>query len=222
MRDVRHSLFLRGLDGDGRTSSDQRARMLDAMTRAVAEKGYAAATVSDVVAGARVSRRTFYEQFDDKEDCFLAAYDLGATLLLGDVAEAVRAAHAVGWKERTRLGLEAYLGIMADEPDLARTLMIDVLGAGPRAVELRRSVLARFVEAYRVLRDGAVAEDPRLQRVPDLWLRALVGAIDSLVAEHVLTHGAQTLRELSPALTDLAVTVLSSGPGAQIEPGSVR
>src|SRR3954454_2857364 len=68
--------------------ASQRGRMLDAMAQAVAEKGYAATTVADVIAGAGVSRKTFYEQFRDKEDCFLAAYDTGVELLLGALREA--------------------------------------------------------------------------------------------------------------------------------------
>ena len=218
------SLYFRGVPPRAATTRDkdavvvdQRARMLDAITTAVATKGYATATVADVVGAAGVSRRTFYEQFDDKEACFLAAYDEGASVLLADVAAAVRAADVDTWEDRVGVGLEAYCSVMADEPDLARTLMVDVLGAGPRAVELRRQVLSRFVGVYRALRDGARAEEPSLPHVPDVWLRALVGAIDSLVAEHILTDGAQSLRLLAPTLTELAVAVLAAGPRAQVE-----
>ena len=63
-------------------AASQRARMIDAMAAVVAEKGYAATTVADVVERAGVSRRTFYEQFADKEACFLAAYEVGLAVVL--------------------------------------------------------------------------------------------------------------------------------------------
>src|SRR3954454_17806727 len=70
----------------------QRGRMLEAMALAVAEKGYGATAVADVIAGAGVSRKTFYEHFTNKEACFLAAYDAGVTLLLAAINDAVAAA----------------------------------------------------------------------------------------------------------------------------------
>ena len=89
------SLFFRVLEPDEgwlgqkeATGASQRARMLDAISRAVAEKGYARVTVGDVVSMAGVSRRTFYEQFTDKEDCFLAAYATGTDALIREMGEA--------------------------------------------------------------------------------------------------------------------------------------
>src|SRR3954462_5974198 len=97
----------------------QRGRMLDAMAAAVAEKGYAATTVADVIKRAGVSRKTFYEQFRDKEDCFLAAYDMGVDLLLGALREA--GGEEEDLVERARRRTRAYLETLAAEPDFART-----------------------------------------------------------------------------------------------------
>src|SRR6202162_6682475 len=80
----------------------QRAKLLDAMVRVVAEKGYVAATVADAVRMARVSRGTFYELFESKEACLAAAYRLGADVLEDRVQEAVR--DAEDWLEELRLG----------------------------------------------------------------------------------------------------------------------
>src|SRR5689334_4382607 len=96
----------------------QRGRMLDAMAQAVAEKGYPATTVADVIARAGVSRKTFYEQFRDKEDCFLAAYDTGVDLLLGTLREA--GADAPDLLTRARARTRAYLETLAEEPGFAR------------------------------------------------------------------------------------------------------
>src|SRR5215218_1105093 len=103
--------------------SSQRQRMLEAMAASVADKGYAGTTVSDVVAGAGVSRKTFYEHFRDKEDCFLAAFDVGVERLLGAIVEAE--ADEDGWIPRMRARVRAYLVTLADNPAFARTFLIE-------------------------------------------------------------------------------------------------
>src|SRR5918997_1938414 len=90
------------------TARGQRARLLRAMAGVVADKGYAAATVADVVRTAGVSRTTFYEQFRSKEDCFLEAYRAGVDALIDDVRAAVRATGG-DWRAQLRAGMRAYL-----------------------------------------------------------------------------------------------------------------
>ena len=117
-----------GLDRELVVAS-QRTRLLEAVGRAVADKGYAGATIDDIVRGAGVSKKTFYEHFRDKEDCFLAAYEAAA----GELFERVRAAqHEPGdWLERARAGIRAYLRWLAGDPALARVFLIEVAAAGP-------------------------------------------------------------------------------------------
>src|SRR5919112_619662 len=115
--------------------ASQRARLIDAMAAVVAEKGYAATTVADVVERAGVSRRTFYEQFADKEACFLAAYDVGLAAVLERIGSAVEAHPAAGWGVRARSGVEAFLALLAAEPAFARALQIEFLTAGPAALD---------------------------------------------------------------------------------------
>jgi AcrR family transcriptional regulator len=159
--------------------------MLNAVVEAVAEKGFADMTVADVVARAAVSRRTFYEQFEDKLDCFLAAYESHAEELARDVEHAVAAAPPHG---RLRAGLQAYLEHLANRPTFARVLTIDILGAGPRALEVRERARRRFAEQYR-----AVSDDEDV-------LRALVGGIAELVQVRLLEGRAESLPELVPTL----------------------
>src|SRR4051794_16518756 len=115
-------LYFRGLpegwEGDrGLVTQTQRERMLDAMARAVAAKGYAKVTVSDVVALAGVSRRTFYEHFADKEECFLESYTTGARAVAADLAATVRASGKTDWHDRGRIGMNAYTRNLAGKPD---------------------------------------------------------------------------------------------------------
>jgi AcrR family transcriptional regulator len=217
------SLFFRALEPDDgwigqkeATSASQRARMLDAVTRAVADKGYARVTVGDVVSDAGVSRRTFYEQFKDREDCFLAAYATGTEALIEDMVEA---SLAVGpdahWREVLKVAIDAYVGMLAADPEFARTFLVDVLGAGPAAVELRRQVYEQFVQQYVVLARRAAREQPEIGEVPEIYLRALVGGIAELVQQHVLTKDARTLPELAPVLVQL-VTAVIQGAAAPV------
>jgi AcrR family transcriptional regulator len=178
----------------------QRERMLDAVVAAVAEKGFAEMTVADVVGRAGVSRRTFYEQFEDKLDCLLAAYEARADALAHEVEEAVAAAAP---EERLRVGLETYLHRLAAEPMFARVLTIDILGAGPRALEVRERARRRFAEHYRALSND---EDV---------LRALVGGIAELVQARLLSGRAETLPELLPTLERFVAAIAGDGEKAR-------
>jgi AcrR family transcriptional regulator len=183
----------------------QRARMLHAITRAVAEKGYAKVTVADVVGLAGVSRRTFYEQFDDVEDCFVAAYEEATRTLLGEVEASIRAARADRWRDRFEVAIAAYLRGLASDRDVARACLVDVLGAGPRAVETRRYVYGQFVAQMRALRHGR--RDGKGE-IPDVQFHAAVGAVGELVEQHIFEQGAQSLPELTPTLVRIGWALL--------------
>jgi AcrR family transcriptional regulator len=210
----RDSLFLAPLAGlEVDVAAWQRARMLDGMARAVAARGYARVTVADVVRLAGVSRRTFYEQFADKEDCFLAAYRTGTALFGGDILAAIgQLPPEAGWRERLEAGMGRYTAVLAADPGFARAFVIDVLGAGPRAVALRRQGQERFVDLFRRLSDRAVREEAALGPVPDLFLYALVGGISELVQRQILDEGAESLIELTPGLIRLAAAVITGAP----------
>src|SRR5215212_8952564 len=135
-----------GLDRDV-VEASQRTRLLEAVGRAVAERGYAAATIDDVVRRAGVSKKTLYDHFADKEDCFLAAYETASEELF----ERVREAHAGhdDWVERTRAGILAYLRWLAADPALARVYLVEVAAAGPQALERRERVRDRYADLMR-------------------------------------------------------------------------
>ena len=212
------SLFFRSLEpaegwdgGRVAVSASQRARMLEAVVHAVAERGYAHVTVSDVVGAAGVSRRTFYEHFEDKQECFLAAYRTGVAVVIEQVLAATASASEDDWRERLRVGLTAYTRVLAAEPTFARTLLIDVLGAGREAVELRQQLYEQFVVLFHALSERAARLDPEIEPAPDVFLRALVGGIGELVQQHILAQGAEGLAELTPTLVQVAETVIEFG-----------
>ena len=125
----------RGAHGLSRefVAQDQRARMVDAMADVMAEYGYADATVAHVLERARVSRRTFYEHFTDKLDCFMATYEA----VVGQVEARVVEAYVPGdpWPAQVRSTLGALLEFLAADPAFARVLVVEPLTAGGLALE---------------------------------------------------------------------------------------
>jgi AcrR family transcriptional regulator len=196
--------------------ASQRGRLIEAMAEAVAKSGYADTTVADVVARAGVSRKTFYEHFADREDCFLAAYDAAVEVLLGESAGQAAAAHEGGWVERVREGVRAFLGVMASEPAFARTFLVEVLAAGPRALERRASVHARFEQ---LLCSGAAlarADHPELPEVPEAVFAALVGGINEVISDRVRAGRTAHLLELEDTIVYFLLSVLA-GPRVAAE-----
>jgi AcrR family transcriptional regulator len=212
------SLFFRSLEpaegwdgGRAAVSASQRARMLEAVVRAVADQGYAPVTVADVVGLAGVSRRTFYEHFEDKQSCFLAAYETGVEHLISRILLRTGEVPDADWRAKLRVGLEAYTRELAAQPEFARTLLVDVLGAGREAVELRQRLYELFITRFHDLSEQAAAQDPAIVPAPDVFLRALVGGIGELVQQHILREGAETLPRLTPDLVRMAEIVIEFG-----------
>jgi AcrR family transcriptional regulator len=170
----------------------QRARILDGIVRAVAEKGYAAATVADAIKIAGVSRSTFYEYFSDKEDCFLAAYEQGAVQHFQRVVDAGAGASDDPF-ERFRASIRAYLEGLAEDPEYAHTFLVEILAAGPRAREYRRRAHRRYEDLIRAWHAQMQRQRPELRPLPDEVFEAAVTAGNELVAEPLREGGAGRL-----------------------------
>ncbi len=130
--------------GRGGVAEIQRARMIAALVEVAGERGVGGVTVAHVVARSGVSRRTFYELFEDREDCFLAAFDQVVERGARRVVPAFRAAGS--WRERVRAGLAALLEYLDDEPGMGALCIVDALGAGPVALERRTQVVGELID----------------------------------------------------------------------------
>jgi AcrR family transcriptional regulator len=169
----------------------QRERLLDAMIRVVAEKGYAATTIADVTKAAGVSRTTFYELFEDKEACFLDAYDSMVDRLVRRVTAAYEG-QDTPWPERARVGLAALLEALAAEPELARLAFVDVGSAGPAAQRRYRAAVQRFSPLFDEGRDFA----PGGRALPPNTSRMAIGGVTGLIAEELVAGRAKQLPDL--------------------------
>ena len=187
----------------------QRARLLEAITQAVAEKGYADATVAAVVRAARVSRGTFYAQFASKEECFLEAYRHGVEVLEQRIDASVRAEG--GWREQLRAGLRAYLECLTAEPAFARTWLLEIHAAGPAAQAARDATLRRFAERYRATFEASGAAP--LPGGDALFV--LAAGVDQLVCARLRANALDDLDALTETLLTCAVAQLAgTGGGA--------
>jgi AcrR family transcriptional regulator len=178
----------------------QRERLVAGFATAVAEQGYHATTIAHITKAASVSRRVFYENFEDKEQCFLAAYDIVIAHLHELMDEAGR--DVEDWPHRAVAELSALLRFLASEPDLARLILVEALRAGPVVAERYREGLLSFVprlEQGRRLR----ASDRAL---PDSREASLLGGLASLLSSQVTSGRTEQMTDLLPDLTEFLLT----------------
>ena len=190
-----------GNNGLGRdqVADIQRARILAAMFDVVAEHGVANVTVAHIVARSGVSRRTFYELFADREDCFLAALDEAIARIAPVVAPAFEGGRS--WRAGVRAAVIALLEWLEGDPATGRLLIVESLGAGPKALERRRRVVAQvvpFIERGR--EEGRRDEGP-----PSLIAEGIVGGVLSVLHSQLSDPEGGSLLELAGPLTNMIV-----------------
>ena len=200
----------------GEVAAAQRRRMLAAMVTAVAEKGYVAVAVADVVKRARVSRATFYEQFADRADCFVAAFHACTDQLVGTLREGSH--RGLPARERLHRLLEAYLDGLAAFPEGARVCLVEVYAAGPEAVQHRRRVQGDFAGLLRELHGALADAGEPVRPLGDFDFEALVGAISSLATNRVAAGEAGELPGLLPSIEGFVLAHFGLDPGGGTGP----
>jgi AcrR family transcriptional regulator len=188
---------------------NQRARIFESLAIVSATKGYADVTVKDIIDHAGVSRRTFYDLFADKEQCFLAAYDEIVERLFAAVDRAYSAERRP-WPERIAAALHALVENYASEPELARLAMVDVLAAGPTALDRRDAMLRRFAVFFE---EGQVGL-PAATALDGLLSQAVVGGLYEALYAYIVNGQAERLPELMPDLIYCALVPYLGHPRA--------
>jgi AcrR family transcriptional regulator len=180
---------------------NQRERLIAGLAEAVAEKGYGGTTIADITRHAAVSRRTFYEHFDGKDECFVAAFDTVTEQLRVRVDEAFKAEDE--WPEAAKAGIDAMLSFLAAEPNLARLAMVEAMVAGPVVVERYDAAVQTFLPYFAAGRKGRPKKV--LNRLSDSTEEALVGGMVSLISRRIVAGQAEELESLLPDLTEFAL-----------------
>ncbi len=190
-------------------ASNQRERLLDAIANVVAEKSYAGTRVADITDYAGVSRKTFYELFTDKEECFLAAFDTINELLMDRMDQALTDLSDSNWRIRVRALLGEFLRFLAAEPAFARMCIVEVLGSGAAGLARRDAAIAAFVPI--------VDHIPRSEPGSEQWLAPLTpvfvtGGILEVIYAAIRRGDTATLPKLEDDLTRLAFRAYRADP----------
>lgn len=192
---------------------NQRERLIAGLAEAVAENGYAGTTIAHITRHAAVSRRTFYEHFNSKDECFTAAYDMVMTELNQRVGEAFEQEEE--WPQAVRAGLAAMLEFLTSEPHLARLSMVEALVAGPVVVERYDAAIQSLVPYFKAGREGR--SDDVLAGLSSTTEEALVGGIVSLISRRIFADRTEELEALLPDLVEFALTpYLGSAEAAKV------
>jgi len=192
---------------------NQRERLIAGLAEAIAEKGFAGTTIGDITRHAAVSRRTFYEHFGSKDECFVAAYDT----VMAQLSERVGAAfdELDDWPHAVRAGIAAMLAFLAAEPNLARLCMVEALVAGPVVVERYDASIQNLVPYFKAGREGRSPEV--LARLSSTTEEALVGGMVSLISRRIIAGKTADLEGLLPDLVEFTLTpYLGSAEAAKI------
>jgi AcrR family transcriptional regulator len=167
-------------------------RIMDALAQLTAEQGYEATKISDIVKRAGVARKTLYDNFEGKEEVFLAAFDAARDEVVGRI-EASCAEAGPDWRDQIEAGLAAFLGYVADNPSVARMCMIEALSATPATTKRYEDALQDFVEM-------AQARTPDDRRLPETIDETLVGGVAWIVYQQIRRGETASAEDLLPEL----------------------
>jgi AcrR family transcriptional regulator len=179
---------------------NQRERLIAGLASAVAERGYNAVTIAHITKEAKVSRRVFYENFEAKEECFLAAFDIVVVHVRELIAAAVEA--APDWPHQAIAAAREVLAFLASEPDLARLCLVEAQSAGPAVAKRFHAAVGELVPA---LEEGR-AERPGDRPLPPTTEDSTIGALVSLASRKVAAGEAERLGDLLPDFTQFILS----------------
>jgi AcrR family transcriptional regulator len=186
-----------------------RDRLLIALGEVIMEKGFANTVVADIVKRARVSRRTFYEEFADRAECFLELCDR-ATAVASDVIEAA-ADPQLTWEEQTERAVDAYFAFMSADVKLTRSMLFEIYGLGERGMAAHRRTHRRFTEQLHRLAERAREADPQMHPIDYATASAVVAAIYELIMLISEEPQLVTLDEARATAVRLVLSVGHSG-----------
>lgn len=178
-------------------AENQRERLLNGVVDAVVEHGYNATTIGAITETAKISRRTFYEHFKDKEGCFLAAYEMIDTHVRGAMLAAAER-HPEPWPERVRASLAALLDVLARDLAVARFYLVEPLAAGGEVAARYRDAMALLAETLRPTGEPEATN-------PEVRDQVLMGGIARLIVRRLEQGEPERLPELLPDLAELVV-----------------
>jgi AcrR family transcriptional regulator len=188
----------------------QRERLLGAAATEFAARGYAGTTSESISRRAGMSKATFYEHFANKEECIAALFEDAAQVVARAIADAARAAGHRDALERMRAGTRAFLTAVAEHPEYAQTLLVEIIGAGPKVARRRDQIMQGFADLLDA-ENAAAAGRGLIGRFASPYdAFAIVGAITELVSRQVRLGEPADVVELAPVIDRMIDGVLAS------------
>jgi len=189
----------------------QRERLFRAAAEEFAERGYAGASSESISRRAGMSKATFYEHFANKEECIIALFDRAASVVAAGMAQAARGAGRADAAERMKAGTRAFLTSLAEHPAYAQTLLVEIIGAGPRAAQRRDQIMQAFADTLDAENEAASRRGLIARFASPYDAYAIVGAITELVSRQVRLGAPADPLELAPVIDRLIGGVLEAG-----------
>jgi AcrR family transcriptional regulator len=187
-----------------------RERLIGGLATALGEQGLSETTVADIVGNARVSKRTFYEHFDSKSDCFAALILSITDRMLDLIATAVGREDT--WEDRVRAAVRTYMEAASAQPNLTRTVVLEVQAGGSEATRVRREAVRRYADMFRRLSAQAAAERDDIRELDEPLATALAAGMNELMLEAVEEGRTDRLPEVVDRAVELIRAVAMCPP----------
>ncbi len=203
-------------------AASQRLRLLEAMAELVADRGYAAVTIGDIATRAGTAKRTFYDHFPDKLQCYLAALDGITDTLVQAVARFFAVPGTV--RERCEYSLRGYLELLGSMPAASKIFYLESMSAGPEAIDRRMDMHLKFARNIVALSREAERQGEG-REISEHHALAVVGALHTLIFHQVHRHGSESLLEIADEIVPLAAAFLTArvpAPKAPAEGAGAR
>jgi AcrR family transcriptional regulator len=204
-------------DTETATPTEHRSRLLEGMAQCVAAQGYADTTIADIVREAGVSRRTFYEHFSDKAACLVALYEAASQNALAVLRSSVDPQR--GWQEQVESAIGAYLGVLASNPVLMRTLFVDILGLGLPGLAARRHANQQLADFMQEVVNQPSSAGPVLHGAMAM---AVVGGINELVLQAIEQDQVARLGELVAPASALLRAAVTPPPETEVSKNQAK
>jgi AcrR family transcriptional regulator len=197
-------------------TSAKRERILEGMLDAVGSSGYDGTSVRTVLTKTGLYRQAFYDNFPDKDACYLEAFDFGVARL--EVLVTAASASEESWQGRLRAGLGAFLDALDKEPDVGRALIVEVHAAGPEVRERRAELMKRVADFIDLARDSSGENESPPAIAPE----GIVAGIHAIVHARLATGATEGFRELLPEFMYFAVLPYFGSEAAEVEMQAAR
>jgi AcrR family transcriptional regulator len=198
--------------------ASQRGRLLSAFVALAADRGVAAVTISDIVREAGTAKRTFYEHFRDKDDCFLQAFEVASELMVGTVVDT--AAAEPDPVARIEVGARAYLAALVAHPEFTRLFLTHMRAGGPQLAQRWTAWVQTLTDVLVAWRVESRVTDPELPELTQLQATAAIAAVNEIVSITLLREGIGGIGAVTDELVALTVAFLTADPHGAGAPGA--